>query len=209
MGKYAQGPLSLPSVPIAIPKRGSLSRLLSGTPAFHSLARNIGSSQGQRKGSLGELVPAGPDQSSPSNTSDRKSSVPASGDKFAAVPVPVKFATSSSGGPRLGKARRTSGLSEQPAVLNRLGSWVGFVPAAQEGPEAPLRKIKTLEENLALLRFAARVTVSPRRARDLNAIKRFLEHEEYEIVSRYGSTHVIYVCFPCLSHERRRLLTPR
>ena len=90
-----------------------------------------------------------------------------------------------------GNSRRSSLTNARPsagAVLGRLGSLVGLAPTTQEGPVAPLRKIKTLQENLAVLRFAALVTISPIRARALQVFKRFLQPEDYEIVSRYATT---------------------
>ena len=78
-----------------------------------------------------------------------------------------------------------SSLSDRRPSSGRFKNKIGVLPGLSKfEPEAPEREIKTLEENLAALRFAAIVTISPLRAKIIKVFRQFLEPEDHEMVAR-------------------------
>ena len=65
--------------------------------------------------------------------------------------------------------------------MTKMESLVGLSKFQQEAPE---REIKTLEENLAALRFAAIVAISPLRAKIIKLFRQYLVPEDHEMVAR-------------------------
>ena len=96
------------------------------------------------------------------------------------------------------RASRTSGCSQTNTPnrslvsLARLGTMVGRGLSQRSlthhlEPLESLRKVKTLEENLAALRAAVLIITPPSRVKVPRVMKDFLEHHEYEAMARFVS----------------------
>ena len=105
-----------------------------------------------------------------------------------------------------GIARRTSllgmygpsgsSLTDRRPSSGRFKSKIGILAGLSnfDEPKAPERDIRTLEENLAALRFAAIVTISPLRARIIKVFRQFLEPEDHEMVARCVLSRLLAHC---------------
>ena len=89
-----------------------------------------------------------------------------------------------------GRIRPTSGR-----VMTKMESLVGLSKVQGEAPE---REIKSLEENLAALRFAAIVTISPLRAKIIKLLRQYLEPEDHEMVARCVHHAFLRTMFPVI-----------